>query len=116
MVIKRDEGDKVPDVPLPPFQPQQTNRGPDIPVYIDIPIVTPGGGRADAPNTGTGAGNVVDIFNRGNNPYQVSQRHHRRLQELARQERIVAAQQAAQKAAQQAAQVRIKPDCLVTCS
>lgn len=117
MVIKRAEkGEKTPDIPV--FRgpgPSGGNRGPDIPVYIDIPIVTPGGGRADAPNIGTGGSSVVDIWNRGNNPYQVSERHRRAILDLIERERIVAAQQAAQVAAEQAAQVRMVPDCLATC-
>jgi len=105
VVIKRsDEGIKTPDEPL--FRgpgPSGGNRGPVIPVYVDIPMSTPGGGRADAPPSDTE--NVVDIWNRGNNPYQVTRKAFERIREQARSEKV---------AAKQAAQVRMGPVVLAS--
>lgn len=112
MVIKRNEGDTIPDAPI--FRgsgPSAGNRGPSIPVYIDIPLVTPGGGRADAPNTGIGG---LDIYDRGNNPYQVSQRAQRVIREQAKIEqrsKIVAAEVAAKARSDAAQRVRSRPVC-----
>lgn len=100
MVIKRsDEGEKVPDEPF--FRgsgPSGANRGPDIPVYVDIPLVTPGGGRADVVRVGQ---SDVDVFNRGNNPYQVRASDYERMQEILRSERQAAQRAEAANAARQ---------------
>jgi len=79
----------------------QGRRSPVIPVHIDIPIVTPGGGRADVVRTGAGA---LDVYNRGNNPYQMKPSDYMKMRVIARSEK-----QAAKAKAQQAAQQRMGP-------
>jgi len=97
MVIKRspgplDETKKTRDETYfrsPGLGPRQ---GPVIPVYVDIPIVTPGGGRADVVRSGAGA---IDVYNRGNNPYQVRPSDYLRMREINRREKQAEAQKAA---------------------
>lgn len=107
LVIKRNEGEKVPDEPVfrggPP--PGSGNRGRSLPTVIEDIFRGSGGGRADVMSPG--GGNVItsDVWDRGNNPFQVRPADYLRI--LG--ESQAAAQAAAEAAATQAAGQRIMP-------
>lgn len=108
MVIKRNEGEKVPDEPMPPRNPFPTpNRGPSPPIFMggDIPQGS-GGGRADAPGGASGEVSVIDLFNKGNNPFLISG---------AQIERLVIEQREIQAAAEEAAKIATE-NAVIACT
>lgn len=98
MAIKR--GEHIPKVTDAPWPTGGAGRGPIAPpggVYLDIDW-GPGGGRADVVR-GPGGTGGVDVYNRGNNPFIVTQS---RIEQLRREVRIDAQIIADQQAQQQA--------------